>query len=164
MSPGIVARDRNSIKKWIWSKTLSQKVINKKTRAATPQPPQSSPPRQNPPPPPHNLPPPLPPLTTEPTTSTTRAHLKAENEPRGVTSRERAEPATEVYELRLMESSATREYPSLIHTFFVTHTVGGVFVRDEGRALYDEMLRLQRLGSNTEMGVPYTEEEIMTIV
>ncbi|GJV20886.1 hypothetical protein Tco_1369906 [Tanacetum coccineum] len=28
----------------------------------------------------------------------------------------------------------------------------------------DEMLRLQRLGSNTETGVPYTEEEIMPIV
>nr|GEV08531.1 hypothetical protein [Tanacetum cinerariifolium] len=63
-----------------------------------------------------------------------------------------------------MESSPTREYPSLIHTFFVTHAVGGVFVRDEDRALYDEMLRLQRLGSNTETGVPYTEEEIMVIV
>ncbi|GJV10901.1 reverse transcriptase domain-containing protein [Tanacetum coccineum] len=65
---------------------------------------------------------------------------------------------------QMMESSSTREYPSLIHTFFVTHTVGGVFVRDEDRALYDEMLRLQRLGSNTETGVPYTEEEIMAIV
>nr|GEU68139.1 EF-hand domain pair [Tanacetum cinerariifolium] len=48
-----------------------------------------------------------------------------------------------------MESSATREYPSLIHTFFVTHTVNG-----------EEMLRLQALGSNTPSGVPYTEEEI----
>ncbi|GJV07237.1 hypothetical protein Tco_1344893 [Tanacetum coccineum] len=56
--------------------------------------------------------------------------------------------------------SSTREYPSLIHTFFVTHTVGGVFVRDEDRALYEEMLRLQGLGSNTPSGVPYTEEEI----
>ncbi|GJV28794.1 retrotransposon protein, putative, ty3-gypsy subclass [Tanacetum coccineum] len=54
---------------------------------------------------------------------------------------------------QMMESSSTREYPSLIHTFFVTHTVGE-----------DEMLRLQRLGSNTEMGVPYTKEEIMAIV
>nr|GEX40317.1 ribonuclease H-like domain-containing protein [Tanacetum cinerariifolium] len=48
-----------------------------------------------------------------------------------------------------MESSATREYPSLIHTFFVTHTVNE-----------EEMLRLQALGSNTPSGVPYTEEEI----
>ncbi|GKB15637.1 RNA-directed DNA polymerase, eukaryota [Tanacetum coccineum] len=54
---------------------------------------------------------------------------------------------------QMMESSSTREYLSLIHTFFVTHTIGG-----------DEMLRLQRLGSNTETGVPYTKEEIMAIV
>ncbi|GJV78702.1 retrotransposon protein, putative, ty3-gypsy subclass [Tanacetum coccineum] len=65
---------------------------------------------------------------------------------------------------QMMESSSTREYTSLIHTFFVTHTVGGVFLRDEDRALYNEMLRLQRLSSNTETGVPYTEEEIMAIV
>nr|GFC31663.1 hypothetical protein [Tanacetum cinerariifolium] len=41
-----------------------------------------------------------------------------------------------------METSATREYPSLIHTFFLTHTVGGVFLNPEDKALYDEMLRL----------------------
>nr|GEW32099.1 hypothetical protein [Tanacetum cinerariifolium] len=52
-----------------------------------------------------------------------------------------------------METSATTEYPSLIHTFFLTHTVGG-----------DEMLRVQSLGSNTLTGVPYTEDEIMAIV
>ncbi|GJZ31341.1 hypothetical protein Tco_0576388, partial [Tanacetum coccineum] len=57
-----------------------------------------------------------------------------------------------------MESSATREYPSLIHTFFLTHTVNGVFLNPEDKALYDEMLRLQGLGSNTETGVPYTED------
>ncbi|GKE74615.1 hypothetical protein Tco_1536656, partial [Tanacetum coccineum] len=28
----------------------------------------------------------------------------------------------------------------------------------------DEMLRLQGLGANTSMGVPYTEDEIMAIV
>ncbi|GJV93716.1 retrotransposon protein, putative, ty3-gypsy subclass [Tanacetum coccineum] len=61
---------------------------------------------------------------------------------------------------QMMESSATREYPSLIHTFFVTHTVNGVFTRDEDRAIYEEMLRLQALGSNTPSGVPYTDEEI----
>nr|GEX61797.1 hypothetical protein [Tanacetum cinerariifolium] len=49
----------------------------------------------------------------------------------------------------MMESSTTREYPSLIHTFFVTHTVGGVFTRDEDRAIYEEILSLQALGSNT---------------
>nr|GEU62600.1 hypothetical protein [Tanacetum cinerariifolium] len=63
-----------------------------------------------------------------------------------------------------METSATREYPSLIHTFFLTHTVGGVFLNPEDKALYDEMLRLQGLGSNTLMGVPYTKDEIMAIV
>nr|GFA37493.1 hypothetical protein [Tanacetum cinerariifolium] len=63
-----------------------------------------------------------------------------------------------------METSATREYTSLIHTFFLTHTVGGVFLNPEDKALYDEMLRLQGLGSNTPTGVPYTEDEIMTIV
>ncbi|GJS08890.1 hypothetical protein Tco_0365686 [Tanacetum coccineum] len=63
-----------------------------------------------------------------------------------------------------MESSATREYASLIHTFFLTHTINGVFLNPEGKALYDEMLRLQGLGSNTEMGVTYTEDEIMAIV
>ncbi|GJR89660.1 hypothetical protein Tco_0213671 [Tanacetum coccineum] len=59
-----------------------------------------------------------------------------------------------------MESSATREYPSLIHTFFVTHTVNGVFMRDEDQAIYEEMLRLRALGSNTPSSVPYTEVEI----
>nr|GEZ10621.1 hypothetical protein [Tanacetum cinerariifolium] len=46
-------------------------------------------------------------------------------------------------------TSATREYPSLIHTFFLTHTVGGVFLNPKDKALYDEMLRLQGLGSKT---------------
>ncbi|GJZ33652.1 hypothetical protein Tco_0579088 [Tanacetum coccineum] len=61
-------------------------------------------------------------------------------------------------------NSATREYPSLIYTFFLTHTVGGVFLNPEDKALYDEMLRLQGLGSNTPTGVPYTKDEIMAIV
>ncbi|GJX01469.1 retrotransposon protein, putative, ty3-gypsy subclass [Tanacetum coccineum] len=60
----------------------------------------------------------------------------------------------------MMASSETREYPSLIDTFFVTHTVNGVFIRDEDRAIYEEMVRLRALGSNTESGVPYTDEEI----
>nr|GEZ46181.1 hypothetical protein [Tanacetum cinerariifolium] len=63
-----------------------------------------------------------------------------------------------------METSATREYPPLIHTFFLTHTVGGIFLNPDDKALYDEMLRLQGLGSNTPTGVPYTEDEIMVIV
>nr|GEW40227.1 hypothetical protein [Tanacetum cinerariifolium] len=64
----------------------------------------------------------------------------------------------------LMETSATREYPSLIHTIFLTHTVGGVFLNPEDKALYDEMLRLHGLGSNNPTGVPYTKDEIMAIV
>ncbi|GKA76743.1 hypothetical protein Tco_0783204 [Tanacetum coccineum] len=38
---------------------------------------------------------------------------------------------------KVMETSATREYPSLIHTFFLTHTVGGVFLNPEDKALYE---------------------------
>nr|GFB42295.1 hypothetical protein [Tanacetum cinerariifolium] len=56
-----------------------------------------------------------------------------------------------------METSATREYPSLIHTFFLTHTLGGVFLNPVENALYG-------LGSNTPTGVPYTEDGIMAIV
>nr|GEW29779.1 hypothetical protein [Tanacetum cinerariifolium] len=63
-----------------------------------------------------------------------------------------------------MESSATREYLSLIHTFFLTHTIGGVLLNPTNKALYDKMLRLQGLGSNTPSGLPYTEDEIMAIV
>nr|GEV37358.1 hypothetical protein [Tanacetum cinerariifolium] len=36
----------------------------------------------------------------------------------------------------LMKSSATLEYPSLIHTFFLTHTVGCVLLNLEDKALY----------------------------
>nr|GEX60559.1 hypothetical protein [Tanacetum cinerariifolium] len=54
----------------------------------------------------------------------------------------------------ISETSATREYPSLIHTFFLTHTIGGVFLNPEDKAFYDEMLRLQCLGSNTPRVCP----------
>nr|GEU99854.1 hypothetical protein [Tanacetum cinerariifolium] len=65
---------------------------------------------------------------------------------------------------QMMESSATQEYQLPIQPFFQTHTVGGVFSRDEDQALYEGMLRLQGLGSNTETGVSYIEDEIMAIV
>ncbi|GJV51679.1 hypothetical protein Tco_1447420, partial [Tanacetum coccineum] len=52
------------------------------------------------------------------------------------------------------EEDSTREYPSLIHTFFLTHTVGGVFLNPEDKALY----------APTPPRVPYTEDEIMAIV
>nr|GEY65714.1 hypothetical protein [Tanacetum cinerariifolium] len=63
-----------------------------------------------------------------------------------------------------MESSATREYPSLIQTYFDTHTVDGIFLRDEEQLLYKEMLRLKDLGPNTSSGVTYTDDEIIAIV
>ncbi|GJW87976.1 hypothetical protein Tco_0163316 [Tanacetum coccineum] len=56
-----------------------------------------------------------------------------------------------------MQSSATREYPFVIQTYFDTHTVDGVFLRDHERLLYEEILRLQGLGT-------YTDDEIMAIV
>ncbi|GJZ48592.1 F-box domain containing protein [Tanacetum coccineum] len=51
------------------------------------------------------------------------------------------------------QSSATQEYPSLIHTFWRTHTVDGVFSKDEDRRIYEEMKRLEATGE-------YTEDEI----
>ncbi|GJS46631.1 hypothetical protein Tco_0596752, partial [Tanacetum coccineum] len=60
-----------------------------------------------------------------------------------------------------MESSATREYPSLIHTYFDTHTIDGAFLRDEERLLYEEMPRLHAPGPNTLTGVPYIDDKIM---
>nr|GEZ64821.1 hypothetical protein [Tanacetum cinerariifolium] len=44
------------------------------------------------------------------------------------------------------------EYPSLIDTFFVAHTVNGEFLRDEERRIY-EMRRLEATGT-------YTDDEI----
>ncbi|GJV69562.1 hypothetical protein Tco_1485071 [Tanacetum coccineum] len=74
---------------------------------------------------------------------------------------------------KVMESSATREYPSLIHTFFLTHTVNDVFLNPKDKALYEssvskyafnDLSRNNGIGSNTKTGVPYTEDEIMAIV
>nr|GEX56837.1 hypothetical protein [Tanacetum cinerariifolium] len=52
-----------------------------------------------------------------------------------------------------MQTSTTEEYPSLIDTFFVAHTVNGEFLRDEDRRIYDEMRRLEAMGT-------YTDDEI----
>nr|GEX70550.1 hypothetical protein [Tanacetum cinerariifolium] len=51
------------------------------------------------------------------------------------------------------QTPATQEYPSLIDTFFVAHTVNGVFTRDEDRLIYEEMRRLEATGT-------YTNDEI----
>ncbi|GJZ37122.1 hypothetical protein Tco_0583313 [Tanacetum coccineum] len=54
------------------------------------------------------------------------------------------------FEMR-WQSSSTQEYPSLIDTFFIAHTVNGVFTRDEDRLIY--MRRLEATGT-------YTDDEI----
>nr|GEZ28121.1 F-box domain, leucine-rich repeat domain, L domain-like protein [Tanacetum cinerariifolium] len=51
------------------------------------------------------------------------------------------------------KSSTNQEYPSLIDTFFVAHTVNGEFLRDEDRRIYEEMRRLEATGT-------YTDDEI----
>nr|GFA64045.1 hypothetical protein [Tanacetum cinerariifolium] len=51
------------------------------------------------------------------------------------------------------QTSTTQEYPSLIDTFFVAHTVNGEFLRDEDRRIYEEMRRLKATGT-------YTDDEI----
>ncbi|GJZ69975.1 F-box domain containing protein [Tanacetum coccineum] len=53
----------------------------------------------------------------------------------------------------MRQSSDTQEYPSLIDTFWRTHTVDGVFPKDEDRRIYEEMKRLEATGE-------YTEDEI----
>nr|GEV46225.1 hypothetical protein [Tanacetum cinerariifolium] len=62
-----------------------------------------------------------------------------------------------------MESFETREYPSLIQTFFDTHTDGNAFAQDEARVQYEEMIRLRDLGANMPTDVPYTEDQIMAM-
>nr|GFB13337.1 F-box domain, leucine-rich repeat domain, L domain-like protein [Tanacetum cinerariifolium] len=53
----------------------------------------------------------------------------------------------------MMQTSTTQEYLSLIDTFFVAHTVNGEFLRDEDRRIYEEMRRLEAMGT-------YTDDEI----
>nr|GFC35616.1 F-box domain, leucine-rich repeat domain, L domain-like protein [Tanacetum cinerariifolium] len=52
-----------------------------------------------------------------------------------------------------MQTSTAQEYPSLIDTFFVAHTVNGKFLRDEDRRIYEEMRRFEAMGT-------YTDDEI----
>ncbi|GJY38758.1 hypothetical protein Tco_0425122 [Tanacetum coccineum] len=53
----------------------------------------------------------------------------------------------------MRQASDTQEYPSLIDTFWRTHTVDGVFPKDEDRRIYEELKRLEATGE-------YTEDEI----
>nr|GEU48585.1 F-box domain, leucine-rich repeat domain, L domain-like protein [Tanacetum cinerariifolium] len=59
------------------------------------------------------------------------------------------------FEMR-WQSSGTQEYPSLIDTFFMAHTVNGVFTRDEDRLIYEEIRRLEDTGT-------YTNDEINSL-
>ncbi|GJZ44331.1 hypothetical protein Tco_0591586 [Tanacetum coccineum] len=56
-------------------------------------------------------------------------------------------------DIMMRQSSGTQEYPSLIDTFFVAHTVNGEFLQDEDRRIYEEMRRLEATGT-------YTDDEI----
>ncbi|GJQ92844.1 hypothetical protein Tco_0003983 [Tanacetum coccineum] len=56
------------------------------------------------------------------------------------------------FEMR-WQISGTQEYPSLIDTFFVAHTVNGEFLQDEDDVIYEEMRRLEATGT-------YTDDEI----
>ncbi|GJW50413.1 putative reverse transcriptase domain, ribonuclease H-like domain, aspartic peptidase domain protein [Tanacetum coccineum] len=53
----------------------------------------------------------------------------------------------------MRQSSGTQEYPSIIDTFFMAHTINGEFLRDEDRRIYEEMRRLEATGT-------YTDDEI----
>ncbi|GJZ31968.1 reverse transcriptase domain-containing protein [Tanacetum coccineum] len=50
------------------------------------------------------------------------------------------------------------------HPDLLRHTVDGVFAQDETRVQHEEMIRLRDLGDNTPTGVPYTKDQITTMV
>ncbi|GKB27230.1 hypothetical protein Tco_0866631 [Tanacetum coccineum] len=56
------------------------------------------------------------------------------------------------------QASDTQEYPSLIDTFWRTHTVDGVFPKDEDRRIYEEMKRLGGYGEEWRGGCGDDEE------
>ncbi|GJZ64313.1 hypothetical protein Tco_0620734 [Tanacetum coccineum] len=86
-----------------------------------------------------------------------RCAQNARNRPKSTVICRQGSRSLAVLRDRQMESSATQEYPSLIQTYFDTNTVNGVFLRNEEQLLYEEMLRLQGLGT-------YTNDQIMAIV
>ncbi|GJU74978.1 hypothetical protein Tco_1266383 [Tanacetum coccineum] len=49
----------------------------------------------------------------------------------------------------MRQASDTQEYPSLIDTFWRTHTVDGVFPKDEDRRIYEDMKRLEATSEYT---------------
>nr|GFB70570.1 F-box domain, leucine-rich repeat domain, L domain-like protein [Tanacetum cinerariifolium] len=50
----------------------------------------------------------------------------------------------------MRQTSTTQEYPSLIDTFFVAHTVNEELLWDEDRHIYEEMRRLEATGTYTD--------------
>nr|GFA84052.1 F-box domain, leucine-rich repeat domain, L domain-like protein [Tanacetum cinerariifolium] len=56
-------------------------------------------------------------------------------------------------------TSTTQEYPSLIDTFFVAHTVNEEFLRDENRRIYEEMRRLEAMGTYTDDEINHLAQE-----
>nr|GEW73522.1 hypothetical protein [Tanacetum cinerariifolium] len=62
----------------------------------------------------------------------------------------RARPEAIMEEEWDKQSSATQEYLSLIDTFFVAHTINGVFTRDEDRLICEEKRRLEATGTYTD--------------
>nr|GEZ73951.1 hypothetical protein [Tanacetum cinerariifolium] len=65
-----------------------------------------------------------------------RAAQYAQNRAKSTVIRRQGSRSLDVLRDMQMESSTTREYPSLIQTYFDTHTVDGVFLRDEEQLLY----------------------------
>ncbi|GJS05414.1 F-box/LRR-repeat protein [Tanacetum coccineum] len=61
-------------------------------------------------------------------------------------------------------SAANLRVPSLIHPFFGLILFGGRILEPCGQKLVMMSVEVQGLGSNTPSGVPYTEDETMTII
>nr|GEX42915.1 F-box domain-containing protein [Tanacetum cinerariifolium] len=53
----------------------------------------------------------------------------------------------------MMQTSTTQEYPSLIDTIFMAHTINEEFLWDEDQCIYEEIRRLEAMGT-------YTDDEI----
>ncbi|GJS25717.1 secretory carrier-associated membrane protein 4 [Tanacetum coccineum] len=79
-------------------------------------------------------------------------HCPEEMLQRVVTSRQGSRSLARLRD-EMRQASDTQDYPSLIDTFWRTHTVDGVFPKDEDRRIYEEMKRLEATGE-------YTEDEI----
>ncbi|GJU09894.1 hypothetical protein Tco_1132290 [Tanacetum coccineum] len=63
----------------------------------------------------------------------------------------------------MMQTDENHEYPSLISSFYDLHTHEGVWVQEDARLQYEEMIKLPDLGAYTPIGVPYVEERILSM-